>query len=499
MSEGIDVKHATYAYGDSSKPGVLLGFPVRVVLPFGVGILVATVGLMVAWWPLVIAGPIGGFAVSFEAWRQSPLYESAVPGVRLLARRGRATWTPSSLLAAGPGFEQERPRELRGLEAIETTWPWTPGPVGVIRDRPFKTLSATISATADGFAMKSLHEQDVMLAAFGACASPLARPQSPAAKLTWQEHSYPRGVDAHRSRVGMALARRDEPHPDPGALADYDVLLTQQAPVTVAHEVTLTLTIDIRRVRRRRRLSQLDAAVLALGEEMELFVQRLRTADITTSAPLSAEELAVTNRRRSDPTRGRPRRLEAMRQSLATATGRAGIEWGPMAVEETWTSCKVDDSLHRTYRMASMPLLPVPANWMDSVLTDTATTRTVTVVFEPIPINKAAAAASREATTLEASSEEKTRRGFRVTARERRRLADVEAREAEMARGHPEFRHAGLITVTAPSPEALDDACAQMENAAGKSLIDLRPLAARQALGWVASLPLGRSFKPSRR
>jgi hypothetical protein len=172
-----------------------------------------------------------------------------------------------------------------------------------------------------------------------------------------------------------------------------------------------------------------------------------------------------------------------------------------MAVEQTWSTCRVDESLHRTYRMTGLPLLPVPANWLDSLLTDTATTRTVTVVYEPIPLNKAAAAANRELTSIESSHEEKARRGFRVNARERRRLADVEARERELARGHPEFRHAGLVTVTAESAESadlLDDACAQIENAAGKSLIDLRPLAARQAQGWVASLPLGRSFRSRR-
>ena len=60
-------------------------------------------------------------------------------------------------------------------------------------------------------------------------------------------------------------------------------------------------------------------------------------------------------------------------------------------------------------------------------MTDTATTRTVTVVLEPIPLNKAAAAANRDLTSIESSHEDKARRGFRVTARERRRLADVEA------------------------------------------------------------------------
>ena len=171
----------------------------------------------------------------------------------------------------------------------------------------------------------------------------------------------------------------------------------------------------------------LDAAIGALGEELELFVQRLDGAGMAPSAPLSPDELSCLTRMRSDPGRGRPRQLKALRQSLATATGRAGMEWGPMAIETTWSACRVDNSLHRTYRMTSLPLLPMPANWLDSLLTDTATTRTVTIVLEPIPLNKAAAAANRELTSIEASHEDKARRGFRVTARERRRLADVEA------------------------------------------------------------------------
>ena len=137
-------------------------------------------------------------------------------------------------------------------------------------------------------------------------------------------------------------------------------------------------------------------------------MQRLDGAAMAPSAPLSPDELSCLTRMRSDPARGRPVSSRALRQSLATATGRAGIEWGPMAVESTWSACRVDDSLHRTYRMTSLPLLPMPANWLDSLLTDTATTRTVTVVFEPIPLNKAAAAANRELTSIESSHEDKT-------------------------------------------------------------------------------------------
>ena len=47
----------------------------------------------------------------------------------------------------------------------------------------------------------------------------------------------------------------------------------------------------------------------------------------------------------------------------------------------------------------------------------------------------------------------------------------------------------------APDTVALDEACALAEQSAAQSLLDLRPLAARQGEGWVASLPVGRSVK----
>jgi hypothetical protein len=184
---------------------------------------------------------------------------------------------------------------------------------------------------------------------------------------------------------------------------------------------------------------------------------------------------------------------------LAAAAGRGAIEWGPMAVESTWTTCRVDGSAHRTYRMASLPMLPVPADWLGPLLVGPAATRTVTMVYEPVPLQKAAAAANRELTSLEASDDDKMRRGFRVTARERRRRADVETRERELAQGHAEFRHVGFVTVTTADPDGLDEACAAVEQAAGQALVDLRPLAARQGAGWVASLPLGRSVRPGGR
>ncbi len=128
--EPPEAKHATYSYGDSSRPGVLLGFPLRQVLPVGIGVLVATLGLMSGLVVLVIVGPVVGAVFAFGRWRGAPLYEFAWPGAGLLWHRGRRRWTPVSLLAAGTAHDGELPKVLDGLSLVETSWSWTPAPGG---------------------------------------------------------------------------------------------------------------------------------------------------------------------------------------------------------------------------------------------------------------------------------------------------------------------------------------------------------------------------------
>jgi hypothetical protein len=166
-----------------------------------------------------------------------------------------------------------------------------------------------------------------------------------------------------------------------------------------------------------------------------------------------------------------------------------------MAVEADWLDVRVDGSWHRSYRVAAWPMLPVTAEWMSPLMTVDGATRTVTVVMEPVSLASAAHDANRQLTSIEADQQQKERHGFRLTARERRRHDDVSTRERELAEGHPLFRHVGIITVTAGSRDALEDAAARIEQSAAQSLLDVRPLVARQAEGWVAALPHGRSVR----
>jgi hypothetical protein len=234
--------------------------------------------------------------------------------------------------------------------------------------------------------------------------------------------------------------------------------------------------------------------VSLLDDECRQLATRLESAGLKVGPPLSQGELCEVVRTRSDPTTHQPR---VRRRSLASAVGRQVPEWGPMAVLAGWDEVRVDRSFHRSYRVVAWPMLAVTADWLAPLLTGDVTTRTVTVVMEPVSLRKAATDANRQLTSIEADHEQKERHGFRLTARERRRYADVETREQELASGHPEFRHAAFITVTAPRVEELDHSAASVEQAAAQAMLDIRSLIARQDQGWVASLPLGRAATPS--
>ena len=482
--------HAQYRFGDAAPLGLLLGMPARQAAPIVGGVLWLTLMLM-AQLPLVgMPGPVLGLVMAFGRFRGVPLFEIAMPALRLAARR--RPWTRTSLVALEDGHEVDLPEALAGLELLEVD----AGKLGaersvaVVRDRRLDSVSAVIPVVGEGFPVASLAEQEHIVELWGGALAPLARAKCAIARLTWQEWTRPVGVEVHRrylddvAPVTTASAAR----------SDYEQLLDSQAPYTIAHEVLLTLTVDLRRVRARRSMTQVESAIAALLDETRMLSSRLETAGLRVAPPLDASALRETIRLRSDPTRaavGSSKR----RRSLAEATKRIAGSWGPMAVQRSWGHVRVDGSFHRSYFVARWPMQPMPADWMRPLLTSDTATRAVTVVLEPVSLAKASMDANRHLTSIEADHEQKARHGFRLTARERRRLHDVESRENELAEGHPEFRFVGIVTVTAHDEDSLDHATADIEQSAAQSLIDLRPLAARHEHGWVASLPLGRSVR----
>jgi hypothetical protein len=485
-----------YRFGDDRKVSVLLGLTMRQAIPVASGFLWLTLCLQTSNPIAGVAGLCAAVACGFARWRAMPLTESFPLAVKGWVRQwsGHQVWVQHSLLGAGPGVDVDVPNSLAGLVLLEATFGDRPRSVGVVHDRQAQTLSVTVHVAGVGFSVADPDEQDRLVEGWGSVLSPFARERCPVSKVVWQEWSHPAGIAEHRQFLQASATTVPS-----DASRDYESLLVQQAPFTVAHEVLVTIVVELVRVRARRRVSRLNAAIDVLLDEVRLFETRAVSAGLSVVNVLSPAERSTAVRVRTDPRRSNVAQLATLNRSLVAATGRGAIEWGPMAIESSWSHARVDGSFHRSYRVAAWPMLPMAADWMGLLIgsADTAT-RTVTVVMEPVPIRKAASAANREMASLESDADEKVRRQFRVTAKDKRRMNDVETREKELAVGFHEFTFVGLVTVTASDVDDLDDACAQVEQSAAQALLDLRPVDARHVEGLVASLPLGRDIKQGR-
>ena len=244
--------------------------------------------------------------------------------------------------------------------------------------------------------------------------------------------------------------------------------------------------------RRTRPIDALAGGLQLLIEELRLFTVRLEAAGLRVDPPLSPAELTMAVRTRSAPFA--ESQHVALASSLAAGLGVSAADLAPMAVAEEWECVRVDRAIHRSWWVEGWPRSEVPAIWMDLLLLGGQCTRTVTVVFEPVSPSQSARSVDEASVALESAEAAKSKRGFRVRASERRLRDEVERREHELVAGYGELAYCGLITVTAPTLDELDDAAADFEQAATHAGVQLRPLEGRHGAGWVAGLPLGRTL-----
>jgi hypothetical protein len=145
--------------------------------------------------------------------------------------------------------------------------------------------------------------------------------------------------------------------------------------------------------------------------------------------------------------------------------------------------------------VAEWPRLDVGPDFLAPLFLASGVRRTVAVVLEPVP-TAAAIREAESARTAEITDEQlRERAGFLTTARRQRQAEGVARREAELSEGHAAFRYSGYITVTAGDALALEQACAEIEQVARQSYLELRRLYGRQAEAFTWTLPLGRGLR----
>jgi hypothetical protein len=223
-----------------------------------------------------------------------------------------------------------------------------------------------------------------------------------------------------------------------------------------------------------------DKGVDRLRQEMATLEASLRAADLRLVEWLDADGLAATIRTAYDPgTRGRPE------QRLETA--------GPVAIDEDWDWIRHDTGYSSVLWVSEWPRTDVPADFLHPLVFQPGITRALSITATPMSARQAIRDIRRAKVEHVTDAAQRARIGAIADLADTAELDDVLDRERALLAGHADLKFTGLITLTAPTLEELEDAIAQVERAAIQCGCETRRLQGQQARAFTAAaLPLAR-------
>lgn len=477
----------TYSLEPLDKTGVMLGYGARELTVVGGGLFL-TIFLRLAGLPGLYA--VVPFALSFAVAKAKVGSRPALEWVPLLAGwaaagvTGRRRWSaPLPLL---PATDPALPPAMRGIEVEEVPAGPDGHTVAAVATQQGCRLTAVLPVGGSQFAALDPGGQDGLLDGWGGVLSVFADAASPVVQVGWSEMAVPEDLTGHRAWCDEHITAVGVGAGDPEGYMD---LVDELAGVATARQIVVWITVDGQKVHDvRGRLPTRAAAHLpiAVGD----LEAALADAGLATSGPLTAAGLRQLLRDRLDPC-DRTGTSSAGSGTLAERLGLVDAhDAGPMAVATAWSQMHVDATFHRTFWVSSWPRRPVFADWLGGFLVAGAT-RAMTVVHFPLDPSTSQRRIESQLAKLAAHKERKHEKDRRVTEQDLRTEDAVHALEEEVASGHTEVLYLGLLTVSAPSLDALDDASRQVIQSARSHGLGLRVLHGRQDVAWAATLPFG--------
>jgi len=418
--------------------------------------------------------------------------EARLPRVRDLNPDGDAGATDNGWVLGVRRVDaaDAQPPYLRGVELLAARW--RQGEIGVVKDAARRTYVGVIAARGRSFALLDQDAKRRLLAGWGSVLSAVSREAGAVARVQWLERTVP---DDSESVVRFLGEHRSLPASSP-FVSSYLALLDEAGPQSQQHEVFIAVQVSAVRassvIRRQRRGVDVGSCEV-LSRELDAFAANLRRADVDVRGILSPRMLAAALREWSDP----PAREQLAHRAAAIAdmAGASPRNAFPHRSEVSWSALRTEGAHHATYWVSEWPRAVVGTDWLAPLLLGTRARRTVSVVMEPGPpslaLRRVEAARVDDATTRSL----RQRLGFRTTVRKQREEETVARAEEELNEGHQQFRLSAYITVTADTRETLDVACADVEQQARQSGLDVRRAYGTQDVAFTYTLPLCRGLR----
>jgi hypothetical protein len=461
---------ATHTFGRRDRGGLLLGFRAPQLVLLGVGFTALLLGVLTAGARGAGAGLAGLIVLAFLAifpvqgralvdWTR-PLANYAYGRV---SGQARYLGGPFALRRCGHTARLDLPglgQRLRLFEARTFD-----GPVAAIRIGDRWTM--VLKVRGANYVLADSASQDRRISAWGALLSQAGQEGSRIAAVQWLERTIPDN--------GHDLARWWNEHGDPQApyAASYQRLIDRAGPAATRHETYLAVSIHTHRLRRpiRQAGGGPEGTTQVVLGELAWVKQALRSADVEVLGTLSAADLARLVRGQYDP--ASTDFLDAGSPG-ADRPAPSPIAAGPMAAEQHWDHNRTDSGIHAVYWIAEWPSVAVEAAWFYPLIALGGVRRTVSVTAEPISPSRSMRELRSLRVAKRADEAQRRRLGQVETAQDDEEYAALERRERELVRGHTEYRFTGWITVTATDRDQLEAACAQVEQAAVRSALEVR-------------------------
>ncbi len=489
-----------YRFGPLERRGVLAGLrgPQIVILAV-TGVLVVVslrtlppaAGLAVGLTTLVV-GVGGGFVPlggrTLDEWLPvlgSWLGRSLV-GTRRFHSRG-----PSTGLTSRFDDQPDFPPAMRDIILLSHEVPGSGVRFGVLKDRREGTYTGVLAARGRSFALLDGHEKARRLSSWAGILAGLAREGGAVHRIQWIERTVP----DPGNEVGKYLKENISVPLDSAIARSYLEVVDQAGPTTQEHEVFIALQVHSGRSSRvvKGAGGGDHGACEVLRRELAALSSSLMGTDMAVEGALTPRLLAHVLRSAFDP--GSRQKIASIASKDPQRVGTAPVNAGPMAAEEHWSCYRTDSGWHATYWIAEWPRIDVDPDFLAPLLLRTEAMRAVSLTMEPISPLKAIRAVESARTSAAADEELRQRAGFVTTTRRRKEQDSLADHEHDLSEGHAFYRFSGFVTVTAPTRDDLEHACSEIEEAAGRSFLDLRRLGGEQALAFTYTLPLCRGLR----
>ena len=377
---------ARYRFGPRERGGSLAGWRPGQILTVAVGLVIGVLVLR----GRAQRGRGGGRGLRAGAVRRHGHRAGVGPHRGRVAARRRVLGGARGRGCRGAG----RMGALRGVRLLRAGWQ----DMGVVHDRATRTLTAALSLRGRSFALLGPDEQDRRVGAWSSVLASLAREGSPVHRVQWVAASFPddgRGVHAYLAAEAVADAAS-------ASTASYEALLADMDSHACAHDVVLAVQV--------RLTKSVEVGCAALAREVGV-------ARAPAGRRRRAGGVGAQRRGPGPPVAAHLRGRRAERAGAAS-TASAEDPW-PMAMEETWSSVRVDGMVHATFWVAEWPRIEVRSDFLAPLLLGSARS-TFAVVMEPLGSDAAVRKVEASRTADLADSELRRRGGFVSTARHAR-------------------------------------------------------------------------------